>query len=154
MFTSKDKIAKLQRLMKKIDEWNSERDLPPIFRLGKPDLSINSEDFKEWRGKVTDVITLIFGEHSRYIDDFNEIAYADILDHFSSLAGEKKTKIWKGLETARTLLQSMVDEINQAEGHSTPVGTTRDDAMKRQPYSSVTAEIRFGPDYSCIFKTN
>ncbi len=115
MFTPKDKIAKLQRLMKQIDEWNSQRDLPPIFRMGKPALSINSEEFQEWRGKVTAAVSLIFGEHSHYIDDFNEIAYTDLFDRLSKLAGKEETKIWNGLEVARSMLQTMVDEIKESE---------------------------------------
>src|SRR2546425_4148501 len=129
MLTSRDKIAKLQRLMKQIDEWDSQRDLGPIFRMGKPPLSVASDDFQKWRSKVTDVISLIFGEHSHYIDDFNEIAYTDIFDHLSGLAGEKKTRIWKGLEEAKRMLQTMVDEINESDRNSSPpTGKTRNGA--------------------------
>lgn len=134
MFTQKDKIAKLQRLTKQIDEWNSQRDLPPILRIGKPALSVNSEEFQEWRGKVTAAVSLIFGEHSHYIDDLNEIPYTDILDQMSRVAGKEETKIWTGLETARRLLQSMVDEIQESEEIPSPTANktrVRTDAIKQ-----------------------
>src|SRR2546430_11240707 len=63
--------------------------------------------------KVTDVISLIFGEHSHYIDDFNEIAYTDIFEHLSGLAGEKKTRIWKG-DRKSTRLNSSHSQISYA----------------------------------------
>jgi predicted nucleotide-binding protein len=115
MFTQRDKIAKLQRLLKQIDERNSQKDLP-ILRMGKPALSVGSEEFQEWRDKVTAVVRLIFGEHSHYIDDFNEIAYTDFLGDWSGL-GERKG-IWKGLEAARRMLQTMVDEIESERSSS------------------------------------
>ncbi|MGZ8846212.1 MAG: TIR domain-containing protein [Pyrinomonadaceae bacterium] len=129
MFTAKDKIAKLQRLIRQIDEWDSQRDLGPIFRMGKPPLSVNSDDFQEWRRRVRNVISLVFGEHSHYIDDFNEIAYTDIFDHLSGLAGEKKTRIWKGLEEAKRLLQTMIDEINESQQSSSPTTSKSRDGI-------------------------
>lgn len=93
----------------------------PIFRMGKGPLSVAAEDFQEWQKKVTDAITLVFGENSHYIDDFNEIRFTDIFDHLS----EKKTGIWKGLVEARKTLQAMIDEINETEGNSAlPAGKT------------------------------
>lgn len=115
MFTQTDKIAKLQRLVKQIDEWESQRNLPPIFRIAQPELSIGSIEFQEWRDKVTAAIALIFGEHSHYIDDFNEISYADILAMFSRVAGGPETRPWKGLAQAKRLLQTMIDEVKASE---------------------------------------
>ncbi len=118
MFTQTDKIAKLQRLVKQIDKWDSLRDLPPILRIGKPDLSIGSPEFQEWRDKVTAAIALIFGEYSHYIDDFNEISYTDILAMLSRVSGGAETKLWNGLAQAKRLLQTMIDEIKATEERS------------------------------------
>jgi predicted nucleotide-binding protein len=120
MFTAVDKIAKLERLDKQIDEWNSEKDLPPIFRIGKDDLTVRSENFLQWQRKVTESVTRIFGEHSHYIDDFNEIEFTSFLDHLSTVTGTQPTRIWTGLAQAKTLLRAMINEINEAEIASLP----------------------------------
>jgi predicted nucleotide-binding protein len=115
MFTQIDKIAKLRRLVKQIDEWDSQRtlrDYGPVFQIGNPALSIDSADFQGWRDKVTATITLIFGEHSHYIDDFNEISYADIM---AMLSGTPQTRLWKGLAQAKTLLQTMIEEVQASQ---------------------------------------
>ena len=126
MFTQQDKIAKLHRLIKQIDEWNYQRKVRaygPVFAIGNP-LSIGSSEFQEWRSKVKAAIGLIFGEHSHYIDDFEEIQYTDFLEHLSALAGEPNTKLWRGLETARGLLQAMIDEIKASEESPSTEGKT------------------------------
>ena len=118
MFTQTDKIAKLQRLVNQIDKWDAERKLRsygPVFRMGNPDLAIDSPKFQEWRGKVTATIVLIFGEHSHYVDDFNEISYTDILAMFSRVSGGPETRLWTGLAQAKRLLQAMIDEIKATE---------------------------------------
>jgi len=88
--------------------------------MGKPALSISSEEFREWRVKVLAAISLIFGEHSHYIDDFNEISYTYIFDQLRSLDREENKALWRGLEMSRRMLQSMVDEIQQSEEIHSP----------------------------------
>jgi predicted nucleotide-binding protein len=119
MFTQIDKIAKLQRLVKQIDEWNCQKDIQsygPIFRIGKSPLSIDSPEFKEWRDKVTATVVLIFGEHSHYVDEFADISYTDIFAMFSRLSGGPETRLWAGLAEAKSLLQTMIDEIKATDG--------------------------------------
>src|SRR5207302_5325653 len=126
MLTQKDKIAKLQRLVKQIDEWNLLRKmLPAIARMGEPVLSFGSPEFGEWRSKVEAAIVLIFGEHSHYIDDFNEIQYTNILAHLSELGGGQNLTLWDGLEAAKRLLETMIDEIKAIdEGQQSADGMT------------------------------
>ena len=116
MFTENDKIAKLQRLEKQVDMWNLQVKILPVAEVGKPGLFIGSPEFKEWQGKVVSAITLIFGEHSRYIDDFNEIPYTNFLAHY--LPGGPQTAVLEGLATAKRMLQTMIDEIKVPEGAS------------------------------------
>ena len=93
--------------------------------MGKPALLITSEEFREWRVKVLAAISLIFGEHSHYIDDFNEISYTYIFDQF--LDRKENKALWQGLEMARRMLQSMVDEIKPSEEIRSPTpGKTRE----------------------------
>jgi hypothetical protein len=126
MFTQKDKIAKLQRLIKHIDEWGSQMELRgygPIFEAMTPALSLGSAEFQEWKDKVTAATALIFGEHSHYIDDFNEVSYTDILAQFPGNPRSIETRLCRGLEEARILLQTMIDEIKVTEEMPLPVAT-------------------------------
>ena len=116
MFTQVDKIAKLGRLVKQIDDWDFQRKIRssgPVFGMGTPDLSIDASEFKEWRAKVTATIVLIFGEHSHYIDDFNEIPYTNFLAHY--LPGGPQTALLAGLANAKRMLQTMIEEIKATE---------------------------------------
>jgi predicted nucleotide-binding protein len=118
MFTQTDKIAKLQRLVRQIGQWEFQKKLPPIAQVGTPAVSIGSSEFQEWRTKVKAAIALIFGEHSHYVDDFEEIQYTDFVSHLLAAVGEPNTKLWEGLEAARGLLQRMIDEIKASEESS------------------------------------
>jgi predicted nucleotide-binding protein len=115
MFTQTDKIAKLQRFVKQIDAWDTlriARGFGPVFEIGNPPLTVGSSEFQEWQGKVTAAIVLIFGEHSRYVDDFKEIDYSNTL---AQLFGPPEGAMGKGLAQAKELLQTMIGEIKASE---------------------------------------
>jgi hypothetical protein len=156
MFTPKDKIAKLQRLMKPIDEWNSDKDLPPILRIGKPALSVNSEEFKEWRDKVTATITLIFGEYSHYSDDFNEIAYTDFFDQMSRLAGKEETRYGEGWKWPEACFKQWLMRLRKPKKAPWRQRTRLGSGLMRSAKlcSSIMVEVYFGRDYNCTFKMN
>lgn len=112
--TQDDKIAMLERLLKSIRHWERSRSIPVVLLLGQPDLSANSPAFQEWRDKAHQAIELIFGEHSHYLADFDEIQYSDLM---TSLLGDKKaseSKFWQGVAIAKNMLVAM-GEVKASE---------------------------------------
>lgn len=129
--TRQDKISMLKRLIKSIEEWEFRKTLGMRFMFGKPDFSASSPAFEEWRKKALGAITLIFGEHSHYAADFNDIEYSDL--YTALLQNDKATqaKFWQGVSLAKTMLQAMIaavegakDSSNSRDGSSVNPGET------------------------------
>jgi len=72
---------------------------------------------------------LIFGEHSRYVDDFNEISYTNIFAQLSP--GGAQRALLEGLAIAKRLLQTMIDEIKVTEEMPSLVATKIRSVAKR-----------------------
>src|SRR6266446_2120242 len=113
--TKQDKLAILKRLIKRVDHWLSSKSLPMIIMFGENDVSEQSQSFREWQRDVTEAVKLIFGKHSHYLIEFDEIIYTDIL---AALRGDKKaakSSFWKGVEDGKRLIETMVAEVDASE---------------------------------------
>lgn len=65
----------------------------------------DDQDFKKWHRDTQIAIEKTFGENTRHIGDFNRIEYWYIYD-------DDNTAYPDGVRTAITVLQSIIDEIN------------------------------------------
>jgi predicted nucleotide-binding protein len=92
-------IAKLQKLITSIET------LKGIVRY--------SPEFKKWRRDAQVAIAYIFGEGSRHTKDFESIHYS--LGAYSDSTPDSKFQeaYVKGLDNAKAILQSMIDEIQE-----------------------------------------
>jgi len=72
-----------------------------------------SSEFKKWHRDTEVVIEKIFGGETRHLKDFRDISYT--LGAFSSSTpdSEFQKRFLKGLEDARLILTSMVEELEQ-----------------------------------------
>ena len=131
--TQQDKIAMLRRLVKSVEQWEFSKTSGMRFMFGKPDISAGSSVFEEWRKKALSAIVLIFGEHSHYVDDFNDIEYSDL---YTALLDDKKAseeKFWQGVSSAKELLQEMIKEIDQDTHSSTRAATSGESSQASAP---------------------
>lgn len=105
-------IEKLDRAMGEIDDVKNQ----PAF----------SQEFNRWKRDTEVAVRHVFGEHSRHVQEFNDVRYHNpnrTLKVGNSLFGHaprsqneltKTTSFFiAGLETARSLLQSMIKEIGE-----------------------------------------
>ena len=102
----------VERLLKTVKSWELLKSLPGQIFFGEQTLSVSSPEFQEWQRKVAGAILLIFGEYSHFLGDFNEIEFTDLL----TALGDKKAnraKFWEGVTSAKSMLQSMIDEIKE-----------------------------------------
>ena len=72
-----------------------------------------SPEFKKWRRDTEIIIEKIFGAESRHLNDFQKIKYS--LSFFSSNTPDYTfhQKYLEGIEDGKTVLSSMIDEINE-----------------------------------------
>jgi hypothetical protein len=72
-----------------------------------------SQNFKKWQRDTEICIEHIFGKQTRHMTDFTKITYH--LRFVTNLTTdyEKQTVFIEGLETAETVLESMIDEIEK-----------------------------------------
>lgn len=84
--------------------------------MGNPGFSRSSPEFQQWLKDVNEGIAVVFGKHSHWLAEFNDIEYHEMM---STLLGDNKaneTNFWKGLDRAQSLLQLMIEEV-QTEEH-------------------------------------
>jgi hypothetical protein len=82
-----------------------------IIFLGKPGFSRSSPEFQRWLEDANQGISVVFGKYSHWLAEFNDIEYHEML---SALLGDEKaneTNFWKGLNRAQSLLESMIQEV-------------------------------------------
>lgn len=75
-----------------------------------------SAQFKKWIRDTQVALEHIFGKESRHISDFNKIRYPEGVSFDSTFDHEFQQRYVKGLETARHVLASMIDEIREYWG--------------------------------------
>lgn len=98
MLSKSDAIAKLQ---KQIDEIELIRTKPRF-----------SSEFKKWHRDTEVAIENIFGNETRHLKDFNDISYSFSAFTSSTSDSEFHQRFLKGLEDARQIIVSMIEEIN------------------------------------------
>ena len=106
--TQKDKFSILTRLVKRVKDWRFQKSLPMIIWMGKPSFSRSSPEFQQWLKDANEGITVVFGKHSHWLAEFNDIEYHEMM---SALLGDNKaneTNFWKGLNRAQSLLELMI----------------------------------------------
>ena len=116
----------LRRLIKTIEKWEFGKTLGMRFMFGKSDLSASSPAFEEWRKKALGAIALIFGEHSHYVADFNDIEYSDLYTALLQSEKAAEARFWDGVSLAKNMLLAMIVEIEGAKDGSpvNPRGTS------------------------------
>ncbi|MDC7705385.1 nucleotide-binding protein [Vogesella indigofera] len=99
MFSKENSIEKIKSLIERIDE---------LQRLER-----RNAKFKKWIRDTQIALEHIFGNESRHITDFNRIRYS--LGAFTSSTPEQKfqQRYVDGLEDARYVLVSMIEEIQE-----------------------------------------
>lgn len=129
--TKEDKLSILKRLVKRVTNWRFQKSLPMIIWMGKPNFSRSSREFQQWLKDTNEGITVVFGKYSHWLAEFNDIEYHELM---SSLLGDSKaneTNFWKGLDTAQSLLGSMIEEVQSEEQEPAAMAPTS--TIKRTP---------------------
>jgi hypothetical protein len=83
----------------------------------------SSQSFQEWKSYTAIVIENIFGNNTRHLKDFNEISYISYSSAFRTSTSPPDYKrqeeaFMKGLETAKSMLTSMKEELIQFPGEN------------------------------------
>ena len=96
--TKKDKA--LERLRKALDE------IPELKQLRN-----DSPQFEKWRRDTRVAITKTFGNDSNHIADFENVQFFPNV--FNAYDSELQEAYAQGLESAKAILESMIDEIEE-----------------------------------------
>ena len=92
-------IERLKKVLEAIPELKS-------LRRGSP-------DFEKWHRKVKIAIVNIFGEESRHINDFQKLSFRLSIVTSKTPDSRFQAAYLRGLESARVLLESMIEEIEE-----------------------------------------
>ena len=101
------KSKAIERLRRALDA------IPELKQLPR-----DSQEFRKWRRNTQIAITNAFGNKSRHIQDFNHVHYST----GSVSVAEKRKAYVKGLDSAASVLDSMIEEIEEywEDEHQTP----------------------------------
>ena len=94
------KVKAIERLRKLLDEMAELKQL-----------SWDSPQFKKWHRNARIAIANTFGEESDHIKDFTRVRFISLV--MGSSAWEDQNAFARGLESAKAILESMIDEINE-----------------------------------------
>lgn len=72
-----------------------------------------SSEFKKWKRDTEVAIEKIFGNNTRHLNDFKHIRYTLVVTGGDTTRSEYNKKFYAGLEDAHSILQSMIEEIQQ-----------------------------------------
>ena len=81
--------------------------------LDLKELSTDSPEFDKWRRNTEIAIENIFGEDGRHIKDFTRIYYVPLLISSDTLTSEWQEHYATGLDSAASVLKSMIEEIEE-----------------------------------------
>ena len=99
--TKPPKAEALERLQKALDEIHQLKQLPGF-----------SPQFKRWYRNTGIAIAYTFGEEGRQVEDFKRIYYAPRMEVVGKTHVSKAQQFYeRGLESAASVLESMIDEI-------------------------------------------
>ncbi|MEK6901390.1 MAG: nucleotide-binding protein [Nanoarchaeota archaeon] len=97
--TKKLALEKLDRAIHQIDEVKAK--------------SRKAPDFKKWHRDTEVAISYVFGEKSRHLTDFSKVSYSLGAFHSGTPDSEFEGAFRRGLESARAILQSMAQEVQE-----------------------------------------
>ena len=95
-------IERLRRVLNKVPELKK--------------LSSDSPEFKNWHRNVRVTITNAFGQESSHIAEFNSVNYSPLIFMDETQDSEFQEAYVRGLERAASVLESMIDEIEEYWG--------------------------------------
>lgn len=131
----------LIRLIKRVELWRFNKSLPYRGILDEEVDSQQSPDFRQWQQDTREAITVVFGKHSHYLPEFDEIKYSDFLAALSGDEEAHQAAFWNGVESGQRLLESMLDEV---QGQHEGISRTTPKASKRIPERIDQASIFIG----------
>lgn len=117
-----NKSKSLERLQKAIE------DIPNLKKLKS-----GSPEFEKWYRNTEIAITNTFGEKSRHITDFTNIHFSLMVISTSTPDSAFQRAYLDGLESASSVLQSMIEEIKEY---------WEDEMGKTEPSQGHTADIK------------
>lgn len=101
-------------------------------------LSISSPEFEKWHRNTQVTITNAFEGESSHISDFNKINYSLLIFSSDTPESEFQAAYVRGLERAASVLESMIDEIEEYWGEDdTSLGSTDIETMEFSDTSRV-----------------
>ena len=95
------KSKAIERLQKTLNE------IPELKQMRR-----NSPEFKKWRRNTRVAITNTFGNKSHHITDFDDICFSPRYPFYASESTFQEAYV-NGLESAESVLKSMIEEINE-----------------------------------------
>jgi hypothetical protein len=72
-----------------------------------------SQDFRKWKRDTEVIIEKIFSPQTRHLKDFKDISYSLWVSTSSTPEYEWQDAFLEGMDTARTILNSMTDELTE-----------------------------------------
>src|SRR5882672_10130583 len=84
----------------------AESNLPHVVTSSSP-------EFEKWKRDTEIAIEQIFGRATRHIQDFKNIRFYQTLSYTGMPADAQQVRCREGLEEARAILQSMLEEIQE-----------------------------------------
>ena len=101
--TRPPKAKALERLQKALDEIPELKQRPSI-----------SPQFEKWRRNTEIAIAKTFGEEGRHVEHFTRISYETRMIFVGDTSDSESQQIYvTGLESAASILESMIDEIKE-----------------------------------------
>ena len=135
------KAKAIERLRKVLDA------IPELKNLRERDVS---PGFEKWRRDTQVAITNTFGKDSRHIGDFNRIDYIRpfmVTDFSNPSDSEDQADYVKGLQSAASVLESMLNEIEEYWEEDEQSSKTSDSRVK-MPKSTNKVFVIHGHDES------
>ena len=96
------KAKALERLQKVLDEITTLKELPP-----------RSAEFEKWRRNTRTVIENTFDDNPKHIKDFEKTRYSPTVMYSGMEDPVYQEAYVKGLDSARAVLESMIEEITE-----------------------------------------
>ena len=96
------KAKSIERLKKALDEIHELKQRPSV-----------AQHFKKWLRNTENAIAYTFGEEGRHVEDFKRIFYGPRIVVGKNPYSKYQQIYEKGLESAASMLESMIDEIEE-----------------------------------------
>ena len=96
-------------------------DAPEVERGGK-----GSSLFKKWRRNTSVAISNTFGEDSENVSEFKRISYSPVISFGATSEPQYQQAFQSGMSSAKSLLESMMEEIEEYWDEDIPSATKSD----------------------------